>query len=178
MRRHAAGRQWRVLALSAASTVGWLEHGGQRWRCALGRSGVRAIKREGDGATPLGVWPVRRLVYRADRVPRPATRLPIDRVRPSDGWCDAVGDRSYNRPVRRPYPASHEEMWRSDGLYDVVVVLGCNDVPRRQGCGSAIFMHVARTGYAPTAGCIALSPRDLRQVATLLARHSRVHVGR
>ena len=85
-------------------------------------------------------------------------------IRPRDGWCDAPADRNYNRPVRHPYPASAERLWRADGLYDVVVVLGYNDRPRVRGRGSAIFMHVARPGYAPTEGCIALARPHLLRV--------------
>jgi L,D-peptidoglycan transpeptidase YkuD (ErfK/YbiS/YcfS/YnhG family) len=114
-------------------------------------------KREGDGATPIGQWRVREVLYRPDRVRRPATSLPVRAMRRHDGWCDAAADRNYNRLVRLPYPASAEPLWRQDALYDVVVVLGCNDHPRVRGRGSAIFLHVARPGYAPTEGCIALA---------------------
>ncbi len=93
-----------------------------------------------------------------------------------DGWCDAAADRNYNRAVRMPYAASAEAMWRADGIYDVVVVLSHNERPRKRGCGSAIFMHVARPGYLPTDGCIALSARDLRLVLALCQRGACVQV--
>lgn len=159
-----------VRALSRASTHGFVMLGALRWRCALGRSGIRAIKREGDGATPLGTWPLRRVVYRADAGPRPLTSLPIRPIAGSDGWCDAPGDPNYNRGVRHPYPASAERMWRADHLYDLVLILGHNDCPRVRGGGSAIFLHVARAGFTPTEGCVALSRRDAR---LLLARVDR-----
>jgi L,D-peptidoglycan transpeptidase YkuD (ErfK/YbiS/YcfS/YnhG family) len=133
--------------------------------CALGRAGCLARKREGDGATPVGQWQLRRVLYRADRTPRPRTALPVRAIRRDDGWCDAGTDRNYNRPVRHPYPASAERLWRIDQLYDVVVLLGYNDAPRRRGRGSAIFMHVARPGLEPTEGCIALArPHLLRLI--------------
>lgn len=135
--------------------------------CALGRGGRGARKREGDGATPLGRWRVREVLYRADRVRRPRTALQARAIRPRDGWCDARGDRNYNRRVDLPYPASAERLWRDDRLYDVVVVLGYNDRPRIKGRGSAIFLHVARPGLAPTEGCIAL---DLSRLLRLVAR--------
>lgn len=125
--------------------------------CVIGRSGRRASKREGDGATPIGAWPIQRVFYRADRLGRPRSLLPISPLTPSDGWCDAPGDRNYNRFVRHPYAASAERLWREDGLYDLIVVLGHNDRPRRRGGGSAIFMHVARGPDAATEGCIALA---------------------
>ncbi len=129
--------------------------------CAIGRGGLAAAKREGDGATPIGLWPLRAVLYRPDRVGRPRTRLPVQALRSADGWCDAPSDRNYNRPVRHPYRASAERLWRKDDLYDLIVVLGHNDRPRIRGRGSAIFLHVARPGYAPTEGCIALPRADL-----------------
>jgi L,D-peptidoglycan transpeptidase YkuD (ErfK/YbiS/YcfS/YnhG family) len=157
-----------VLMLSAGSPRGWLKLGGLKFPCALGRTGCRARKREGDGATPVGRWRLRAVLYRPDRLRRPRTVLPVRAIRPLDGWCDASADRNYNRPVRHPYPAGAERLWRTDALYDVVVVLGCNDRPRVRGRGSAIFMHVARPGYAPTEGCIALArPHLLRLLARL-----------
>lgn len=145
-----------------------LTGGGFEARCALGRGGIlpAAEKREGDGASPAGVWPLRRVLFRPDRGPAPKTALPAIPIASDDGWCDAPGDPAYNRPVRRPYPASAEHLWREDGLYDLVVVLGHNDDPPVPGMGSAIFLHVAAPDYSPTEGCVALSRPDLE---TLLA---------
>lgn len=144
--------------------------------CSLGRSGKRARKREGDGATPIGLWRLVEVYYRADRVARPATRLPVRALRRDDGWCDANGDRNYNRWVRHPYPVSAEHLWRADHLYDLVVVLSHNRVPRVQGGGSAIFMHLPRPGYRPTEGCIAVAARDLRDLLRRADRHARIAV--
>jgi L,D-peptidoglycan transpeptidase YkuD (ErfK/YbiS/YcfS/YnhG family) len=141
-----------------------------RFPAALGRGGVRALKREGDGASPRGFWPVTRVFYRPDRLRRPVTALPVRPLRPSDGWCDAPGDRNYNRKVALPYPASHERLWRKDGLYDLIVVLSYNVTPRAVGRGSAIFMHVARRGFAPTEGCIALKREHLLRLLAVLPR--------
>jgi L,D-peptidoglycan transpeptidase YkuD (ErfK/YbiS/YcfS/YnhG family) len=157
-----------VLAPSQSAVRGSLRLGNLWFPCALGRSGSRARKREGDGATPIGCWRVREVLYRPDQVPRPKTRLPVRVICPHDGWCDAPADANYNRRVRLPYRASAERLWREDRLYDVIVVLGYNDVPRSRGRGSAIFMHVAKQGYAPTEGCIALArPHLLRLVERL-----------
>ena len=135
--------------------------GAQTWRCAIGRSGVTRNKAEGHGATPVGRFPLRRVLYRADRVPAPDTALPTAEIDPDDGWCDDPEDAAYNRAVRLPYPARHERMWRGDGLYDVVVVMGHNDDPPQPGLGSAIFLHVAWPDYGPTEGCVALAKPDL-----------------
>lgn len=169
--------QLRVLARSASATQGWMVAGNVRVRCALGRSGQRAIKREGDGATPLGCFRLIRGYYRADRIVRPRTRLPLRGLRRDDGWCDASGDRNYNRQVRHPYAASAERMWRDDDLYDVVVVLDYNVRPRTMGRGSAIFLHCARENFSPTEGCVAVRRADLVRLLGGASRSSAVRTG-
>ena len=136
---------------------------GRSLRCALGRGGVIGPerKREGDGATPAGLLKLRRLFYRADRGQIPRTLLPRVPIAPDDGWCDAPGHAEYNRLVRLPFDASHELMWRADELYDLVAELGWNDAPVEAWRGSAIFLHLARPDYGPTAGCVALARADL-----------------
>ncbi len=114
------------------------------FRAALGRGGVRRDKQEGDGATPAGPMPLRRVLYRADRVRAPDCAVPAEPIAPSDGWCDDVGQTDYNRMIRLPHDGHYEELWRQDGLYDVIGVLGWNDAPIQRGRGSAIFLHVAR----------------------------------
>jgi L,D-peptidoglycan transpeptidase YkuD (ErfK/YbiS/YcfS/YnhG family) len=165
-----------VSSLAAASTRGLVRLAGFAWPCALGRSGRRARKREGDGATPIGCWRVAQVHYRADRVQRPRTRLPVRAIRPADGWCDDPADRNYNRAVRHPYPASAERLWRADHLYDVIIVLTHNSRPRVRGGGSAVFLHLARPGYAPTEGCIALRPAHLLRLLQRLGPGARVCV--
>jgi len=125
---------------------------------------VKPLKREGDGGTPLGRFPVRLVLYRSDRIPRPRTPLPVRAIRAEDGWCDDPMDRNYNRLVRLPSKRSAEGLMRDDRLYDLILVLGYNDRPRIRGKGSAIFVHLARDGYTPTEGCVALSRRDLLAV--------------
>ncbi len=143
---------------------GRLRCGDRLYRCALGHGGVRAEKCEGDGVTPVGVFALRRVLYRADRMAPPETGLEVAPIGESDGWCDDPGDPNYNRPVALPYAASHERLWREDAVYDLIVVLGHNDDPPQPGLGSAIFMHVARPEYEPTQGCVALAPGDLLAV--------------
>ena len=137
---------------------------GQTHRCAVGKGGVRADKEEGDGATPAGLLPLRRVLYRADRIPPPRCVLPVEPIAPSDGWCDDPAHRDYNRPITLPHDARHEELWRRDEVYDLVAVLGWNDEPVMKSRGSAIFLHVARAGYPSTEGCVALSLPDLTRV--------------
>ncbi|RAI59712.1 hypothetical protein DOO78_08670 [Roseicella frigidaeris] len=148
--------------LAMLGPEGVLRLGRLAWRCALGRGGIRVDKREGDGATPVGLLPLRRLLYRADRVAPPACRVPVEPLSSQDGWCDDPGDAAYNQRVRLPHPARHEALWREDALYDLIGVLGWNDAPVVRGRGSAIFLHLARPDLAPTEGCVALAERDLR----------------
>ncbi len=147
----------------SALSEGIMRIGAQEVRCALGRGGVIAqtLKAEGDGASPVGVWPLRRVLYRPDRSPAPRTALPVQPIEPDDGWCDDPADPNYNRPVKHPYTASAERLWREDGVYDIVVVLDYNDDPVVPGKGSAIFLHLARPDYAPTEGCVALARADM-----------------
>jgi L,D-peptidoglycan transpeptidase YkuD (ErfK/YbiS/YcfS/YnhG family) len=163
-----------VRAISAAAKRGILQFGSLRLPCALGRSGVKALKREGDGATPRGRYGLRYVLYKPEGLSRPETRLARCALRVDDGWCDKPSDRNYNRRVKLPYPQSAERLWRADGLYDVVVVLGYNDVPRVRNRGSAVFMHVARRGFKPTEGCIALRKSDLHRLLRVVPRDCEV----
>ncbi len=140
---------------------GWISTPGFRVPVTLGHGGVRLDKREGDGATPLALLPLRRVLYRADRVRRPVAAVPVTPIAPHDGWCDDPADARYNRPVTLPYAARHETLWRMDGVYDVIGVLGWNDAPVLRGVGSAIFLHVSRADEAPTEGCVALPMPEL-----------------
>ncbi len=135
--------------------------GDRRFRCALGPAGPRLGKREGDGATPIGRFPLRRVLYRPDRMAAPATALAVQALTPEDGWCDDPADPAYNRPVRLPYGARHERLWLDEAVYDIIVVIGHNDAPPVAGEGSAVFLHLARPGYPPTEGCVALALPDL-----------------
>jgi L,D-peptidoglycan transpeptidase YkuD (ErfK/YbiS/YcfS/YnhG family) len=141
----------------------------QAFDCAIGRGGAcdAADKREGDGCTPIGTWPIRAVLLRPDRELSPPAALPWRWLRQSDGWSDDPNDPAYNRPVVHPHGFSAERMWRDDGLYDVVIVLGHNDRPPVAGLGSAIFLHLR--GEKPTEGCVAVSPGDMRTVLGALS---------
>jgi L,D-peptidoglycan transpeptidase YkuD (ErfK/YbiS/YcfS/YnhG family) len=156
-----------VASVTGNRRRGLLRAGGLVVPCALGRAGIRDHKREGDGVTPKGRWRLVAVLYRADRLRRPPTGLPLRALRADDGWCDDPADRRYNRPVRLPHAGRHERLWRDDRLYDVIVVLDYNLARPRRGAGSAIFLHVAAPGFAPTEGCIAVTPTAMRR---LLAR--------
>ena len=171
-RRNASGISLVEFVLDGAVLRG----AGLSLRAAHGRTGITpaAAKREGDGATPAGRLKLVRVLYRADRLPPPACAVPLEPIGPQDGWCDDPADAAYNYPVRLPYPASHEELWRPDHVYDVIGVLDWNLAPVTPGRGSAIFLHAATPDYAPTAGCVALALPDL--LAALRAGLSAIRV--
>lgn len=148
------------LIVTSDADGAWLDWGAGKRRAAIGPGGIAVKGGEGDGITPRGVYPIREIFYRADRIAKPATVLPLRAIQKDDGWCDAPGDANYNRLVKLPYPASAETMWRNDHLYDLVAVLGYNDDPVVPGKGSAIFLHLAKPDYAPTHGCVALNIDD------------------
>ncbi|MEE2698332.1 MAG: L,D-transpeptidase family protein [Pseudomonadota bacterium] len=138
----------------------------QNVQCALGRNGITLNKKEGDGATPAGIFPLRQVFFRADRLRKPKTALPIKTLEPQDGWSDDPSDPAYNTLIKRPYRYQHEALWRDDHVYDVIVELGQNDNPPKPGYGSAIFLHVAQPDFSPTEGCIAVKLEDLLLLLT------------
>lgn len=163
-----------VVTADAQTKSGHATGGRAVWRddgaaVILGRGGVRGDKREGDGATPLGRFALRLVYWRADRVAEPLTALPKRPIRPQDGWCDDPADPAYNRPVASPYPARHEKLWRDDGVYDLILVIGHNDDPVVPGAGSAVFVHLTRPERTPTDGCVAFDAADLRRLLAAAA---------
>ena len=156
---------------------GVLACGASPYPCALGARGVTPTKREGDQATPLGSFPLRRVFYRPDVFATPpATHLPTVAITASHGWCDDPAHPEYNRLVTLPFAAGHERLWRDDELYDLVVEIGYNDDPPRPGLGSAIFLHIARLDFSGTQGCVALRREDLVTVLAALEPGSRLVV--
>jgi L,D-peptidoglycan transpeptidase YkuD (ErfK/YbiS/YcfS/YnhG family) len=145
-----------------------------RFPVALGRGGIKTDKREGDDATPAGRFRLRRLWWRADRGPRPRTMLPVRRIRAEDAWCEDPADRRYNQHVWLAPGGVGDRLARADHLYDLIVEIDPNTRPRVAGRGSAVFIHVARLGFAPTAGCVALKAGSLRTLLGRLGRSSRI----
>ena len=158
------------------SSRGWLIAGMLALPVALGRGGIKANKREGDAGTPRGNFRLKRLWWRADRHPRPVTSLPLQRITSADGWCEDPTDRHYNQPIKIPAHANADRLARSDDLYDFIVEIDHNTRPRISGRGSAVFIHAARKGFAPTAGCVALELRTLRRMLSRLGPDTRIVV--
>lgn len=174
--RDVAEQTLTVQADSGDSALAWAQLGERRWRCVIGAGGVREDKVEGDGATPAGEYPLRHIYYRNDRLVLPKVELPARAIGEKDGWCDDPRSPSYNRLVRIPNEWSHEKLWREDGLYDLLVVVGYNDDPPEGEWGSAIFLHAAREEFSATRGCVAFKPADLLELVTLLKPSTRLRV--
>jgi L,D-peptidoglycan transpeptidase YkuD (ErfK/YbiS/YcfS/YnhG family) len=165
-----------VRARPGERSVGLMRAGTLTVPVALGRGGIRAYKREGDGATPRGVFRLVRLWWRADRGHRPATKLPVRRIRPDDAWCEDPRDRRYNRPFRVQSTGIGDRLRREDALYDLIIEIDHNTRPRVAGRGSAVFIHIARPGLAPTAGCVAVRAVDLRRLLVRLSPKVRIEI--
>jgi len=157
-------------------TQGVLSAGGQTIRVALGRAGVRALKREGDGGTPLGTFRPVRLWWRADRLARPRTLLPLRRIGPDDAWCEDPSDRRYNQAFRRSANEPGDRLRRDDGLYDLIIEIDHNMRPRVARLGSAVFIHVARPAFSATAGCVALRRNELLRVLSRIGPKTRIRI--
>jgi L,D-peptidoglycan transpeptidase YkuD (ErfK/YbiS/YcfS/YnhG family) len=163
-----------VRSLPGLHSHGLLRAGHLTVPVTLGRSGLRADKREGDGATPKGRFRLRRLWWRADRMNRPKTLLPVRRIGADDGWCEVPTDRRYNHPVKWSPSETADRLWRDDHLYDLIIELDHNTRPRIAGRGSAVFIHIARPDRGPTAGCVALQDHTLRRLLPLLSPKTRI----
>jgi L,D-peptidoglycan transpeptidase YkuD (ErfK/YbiS/YcfS/YnhG family) len=172
--RRTSLRLIRIGSRPGRRTQGFLLAGPLTLPVALGRAGILADKREGDGATPQGRFRPLRLWWRADRLLRPKTLLPIRRIGPADAWCEDPADRRYNRPVARSANEPGDRLRRADHLYDLIIEIDHNTRPRVAGRGSAVFVHLARAGFAPTAGCVGLKRRDLQILLQRLSPKTRI----
>jgi L,D-peptidoglycan transpeptidase YkuD (ErfK/YbiS/YcfS/YnhG family) len=167
----------RIHAAAGDPQRGWLVAGGQIVPVALGRGGIRANKREGDGGTPKGIFRPRQVWWRADRHARPRTLLPVRAIRPDDAWCEDPGSRHYNQPIRLDPGRDGDRLQRDDALYDFIVEIDHNTSPRITGRGSAVFLHLAREHFAPTAGCVAMTKSAMLHLLARLGPETRIVIG-
>ena len=170
---HASVRRLVVRTAAGTRTRGWLIAGPLAIPVALGRGGILANKREGDGGTPRGRFRLVRLWWRPDRGTRPRTSLPVRPITRNDAWCEDPADRHYNRPIKM---SGGDHLWRDDHLYDLMIEIDHNTRPRIAGRGSAVFIHVARPEFAPTAGCVALEKSLLRRLLGSLGPRTTVEI--
>jgi L,D-peptidoglycan transpeptidase YkuD (ErfK/YbiS/YcfS/YnhG family) len=164
----------RIRAAAGHRTRGWLTVGRSIIPTSLGRGGIRADKREGDGGTPRGTFQPLRLWWRADRHPRPRSFLPLRAIGPQDAWCEDPSHRHYNQPVRLDRDHAGDRLWRDDHLYDFVVELDHNTRPRVAGRGSAVFLHLARPNFSATSGCVAMTEASMLQLLARLGPRTRI----
>jgi L,D-peptidoglycan transpeptidase YkuD (ErfK/YbiS/YcfS/YnhG family) len=167
----------RIHAAAGDSRRGWLTAAGQAIPVALGRGGIRANKREGDGGTPKGTFRPRQLWWRADRHPRPRTFLPVRPIRPEDAWCEDPQSRHYNQPLRLERGRGGDRLTRDDHLYDFIIEIDHNSSPRIAGRGSAVFLHLARDNFGPTAGCVAMTKSAMLCLLRRLGPETRIVIG-
>jgi L,D-peptidoglycan transpeptidase YkuD (ErfK/YbiS/YcfS/YnhG family) len=165
-----------VRTAPGSRTRGWLRAGQLAFPVALGRGGIRANKREGDGGTPRGTFRPVRLWWRADRHPRPPTALPVRRITVFDAWCEDPADCRYNQPIAVPAGKAGDRLRRQDHLYDFIVEIDHNARPRIAGRGSAVFLHLARPGLAPTAGCVAMPRGRMHQLLKNLGPRTEIDI--
>ena len=170
-------RTLRVHRKPAAASRGWLIAGALAVPVAIGRGGIKANKREGDGATPRGMFHLKRLWWRADRHPRPRTHLPVRRIRPNDGWCEDPRDRHYNQPVFVPKGSKADRLTRTDQLYDFIIEIDHNTRPRIAGRGSAVFLHLARPNFSPTAGCVSMTKSSMLRLLRRMGPQTKIMIG-
>jgi L,D-peptidoglycan transpeptidase YkuD (ErfK/YbiS/YcfS/YnhG family) len=175
--RHGQIAAVRISASSTDRRRGWLEAAGRLIPVALGRGGILADKREGDGGTPRGTFRPRRLWYRADRHSRPRTLLPVRTIGPEDAWCEDPADRHYNQPFRLRAGQTGDRLQRDDHLYDFIIEIDHNTRPRMAGRGSAVFLHLARPHFGPTAGCVAMTQPAMLRLLQLIGPRTRIIIG-
>jgi L,D-peptidoglycan transpeptidase YkuD (ErfK/YbiS/YcfS/YnhG family) len=167
----------RIRAAAGDRSRGWLTAGGRTVKVALGRGGIRANKREGDGGTPKGTFRPRQLWWRADRHPRPSTFLPVRAIGPEDAWCEDVSSRHYNQPIRLASSEGGDRLARDDHLYDFIIEIDHNTHPRIAGRGSAVFLHLARTDFSPTAGCVSTTRSAMLRLLKRLGPETKIEIG-
>lgn len=162
---------------------GRAEYNGKTYKCVLGKGGVKpaADKREGDGATPLGRYPLRQVLYRGDRVKNLKTSLPAREIQLGDRWGEDVDDAaSYNKLIQIDNPTEDSGLYREASIFDIIVVIGHNDDPVEVGKGSGIFIHGARQDkgddFAPTDGCVAFAGDDLRAIVETLTPNTMIEI--
>jgi L,D-peptidoglycan transpeptidase YkuD (ErfK/YbiS/YcfS/YnhG family) len=156
---------------------GWLTAGPVTIPVALGRGGILANKREGDGGTPRGSFRPRQLWWRGDRHNRPQTFLPARIIGGEDAWCEDPKDRHYNQPVRLGRKQGGDRLKRADHLYDFIIEIDHNTRPRISGRGSAVFLHLARDNFGPTAGCVSMTKPAMLQLLRRLGPRTKIIIG-
>ena len=155
---------------------GYLEYKNLKFRCALGKAGIKNKKKEGDNITPEGTFKIIKVYYRPDKIKNIAISIKKKKIKKNIGWCDDPVSNSYNKEIKLPSRFSHEKLYRKDNLYDLILVLNYNTNPIIKNKGSAIFIHIAKKKYEPTAGCIALKKKDLVELLKKIKKKTKIKI--
>ena len=153
---------------------GYLSYKNLKFKCALGKKGIKNKLREGDKITPKGIFKTGNLYYRHDKIKNLRTQLKKIKITKNLGWCDDPNHKCYNRPIRLPFEASHENLYRKDRIYDLVLVINYNIQPTKKNKGSAIFLHIAKKNYVPTNGCVAIKKNDFLKLLKILRKNTKI----
>ena len=164
----------RIHAGAGNSSRGWLVAGSQIIPVTLGRSGIKSNKFEGDGATPRGIFHPVKLWWRPDRHVRPRTFLPVRAIQSNDAWSENPAERHYNKPITRSVNQDGDRLKREDSLYDFIIEIDHNTRPRIARRGSAVFLHLARENFLPTAGCIGMTKSAMLRLLSRIGPATRI----
>jgi L,D-peptidoglycan transpeptidase YkuD (ErfK/YbiS/YcfS/YnhG family) len=155
---------------------GYLKYKNLKFRCALGKGGVKKKTMEGDNITPKGIFKIIKIYYRPDKIKKIKTLIKKIKIKKNMGWCDDPNSRFYNKLINLPTKYSHEKLYRNDRLYDLIVVLSYNTNPIIKNRGSAIFMHIAKNSYKKTKGCIALKKEHLIKIISKIKKNTKIKI--
>ena len=154
--------------------TGYLKYKNFKFRCALGKGGIKKKVKEGDNITPKGIFKIIKIYYRPDKINKIITSIKKIKIKKNMGWCDDPSSSYYNKQVKLPSKYNHERLYRKDNLYDLILVLNYNTDPIIKNKGSAIFLHIAKKKYQPTKGCVALKKQDLIQLTSIIKKNTKI----
>jgi len=155
----------------------YLKYKNLKFRCSLGKAGIRKKKKEGDNITPKGIFKITSIYYRPDRIKKISTQLKKIKITKNIGWCDDPKSNFYNREIKLPNKFSHEKFYRKDNLYDIIAILNYNTKPIIKNKGSAIFIHIANNNYKPTAGCVGIKKSNLIKLLSIIKKNNKIKIG-
>ena len=155
---------------------GYLKYKKLKFRCALGKAGIKKKIMEGDNITPKGIFKIIKIYYRPDKIKEIKTLTKKIKIKKNMGWCDDIKSRFYNQQIKLPAKCSHEKLYRNDNLYDLIAVLNYNIDPIIKNKGSAIFLHIAKNSYQETKGCIALKKKHLIEIISKIKKNTRIKI--
>ena len=155
---------------------GYLKYKNLKFRCALGKAGIKKKEKEGDNVTPKGIFKIIKMYYRPDKIKNIKTNIKKIKIKKNMGWCDDPRSRFYNQQINLPSKFSYEKLYRNDNLYDLILVLNYNTNPIIENKGSAIFVHIAKKSYTKTKGCIALKKKDLIELISIIKKNTKIRI--